>query len=382
MKIMGKSRISNNIMKGLAITSKGIEDVCEAEINELINAITAAKETAIEFDFDKFSDLCVLCYKAQSINKILFFLSQFKFHDLEDIRAAVNKLDFSKWVKDKTFRVSSKIVDNDYSSEEINAETGAFIIDKYSPKVSLDNPDIIIFVYIVKDECYLGVDFAGFSLNKRTYKIFHHQSALRGTIAYALLKLADFKDNLLDCFMGSGTIPIEAALYSAGFSVNYYNKEKFAFLKLDLGIDYDLFFSEIDNKIKPDKINIFGYDSTWLHTNNAKKNAKVAGVNKYINFSKTEVEWLDTKFDKGKIDCIVTHPPQLSKNSNSKEIEKIYNEFFYQAEFVLSDKGVIVLISKKTSMLKKMAEKYRFKIKEEREVFSGKDVLKVLVFIK
>ena len=55
-----------------------------------------------------------------------------------------------------------------------------------------------------------------------------------------------------------------------------------------------------------------------------KKNAKIAGVDKHINFSRVELEWLDIKFKKESIDRIITNPP-ISKNAN---LDKVYNEFF------------------------------------------------------
>ena len=77
------------------------------------------------------------------------------------------------------------------------------------------------------------------------------------------------------------------------------------------------------------------------------------------------------KIKKGQIDKIITNPPALSKNKNPKDVEKLYNEFFYQAEFVLNKKGKIVLITNENSLelLKKAAEKNKFKTKEKREVY-------------
>ena len=74
----------------------------------------------------------------------------------------------------------------------------------------------------------------------------------------------------------------------------------------------------------------------------------------------------------------------LSKNKNEKDIEKLYNEFFYQAEFILNDKSKIVLITNVNSLglLKKAAEKNKFKITEKRNVMHGKEEKVVVVFGK
>jgi 23S rRNA G2445 N2-methylase RlmL len=380
--------MENNPIKGVAIVSKGIEQIAALEIKELIGVKTIVEESCVLFDCS-YEDLCLLCYKAQSVNKILLLFSSFK--EIDDIKKEVDKIDFSKWLdKDKTFRVSCKVIENKVSSQEINPEVGAFVIDaikrkkNYEQKVDLDNPDVIFFVYIFKDSCYLGIDFSGFSLHKRSYKIFNHPRSLRGTIAYSLVRMADVDKNqvLIDPFCGSGEIPIEAALFLSGFPVNYFSKEKFAFLKLDLGINYEDFFKKIDGKVKADKLNVTGYDDKWLYLNNAKKNSKIAGINKLISLSRLESEWIDTKFEKCSVDKIVTQPPQISSHVNPKDVEKRYDELFYHAEFVLRENGLVVVISRKTDELKKFAEKYKFKVKEEKEVYSGKGVLKVVVFGK
>ena len=112
------------------------------------------------------------------------------------------------------------------------------------------------------------------------------------------------------------------------------------------------------------------------YINYAKKNSKIAGIAKKINFSRMNLEWLDTKFDKGKIGRIVAKMP-----ASAEDIEKLYNEFFYQAEFILDDGGKIVVIGKK-DLTGKYSSKYKFKITEERSIFSGKEQYDVFVLMK
>lgn len=380
-------------MKAIAITSKGIEDITALEIKELIKAKTQNKESCVIFEPKKLEDLCILCYKAQSVEKVLFLFDCFNFKNnafFNNIEKHIKKIDFSKWLNKKTtFRVSSKKVDNDdLSSEEICSRTGELIINhikktkKYRQNVDLNNPDAIFFVYIFKNTCYLGIDFSGFELHKRQYRIFQHPNALRATIAYSLIRIAQIKEKetILDTFTGSGTIPIEAALHFSNFPVNYYSKDKFIFLK-SLKLNKN-FFENIDKKIKRSKVKIYGYDSIFGYITSSKKNAKIAGINKELKLSRCEISWLDTKFKKSSVDKIITYPPQQSKNIDVKITEKIYNEFFYQADFILKKAGKIVLITRSLELLQKYAEKFKFKLKEEREVYSGKQALKILVFVR
>lgn len=386
-------------MKALAITSKGIEEITSKEINEIIKAKSEIKNSCVVFEPKESIDLCTLCYKAQSITRALTLFDSFNFKSNDDffklMKNIIDKINLDDWLdKDKTFRVSCSKVDNDsISSEEINSEVGGFIIDKiqktknYEQKVNLDNPDVIFFVFISKNEAFFGIDFAGIDLSKRDYKVFSHPAALKGTVAHSLLRIADYnKDEiLLDPFTGSGTIPIEAALYSSNISVNHFRKDRFAFLRLKCfnDINFDDFFEKIDKEKKLEKKpKINAFDAQFRFVDATKKNAKIASVDKTINFSRMEIEWLDTKMDKNSIDKIVTNPPAISKYTNPKDIEKLYDEFFHQAEFILKNKGKIVMIAKSHEELKKAAEKYKFKVIEEKPIWLGKQESKVIVFVK
>jgi len=369
-------------MKGLAITNKGIEKEAALEIKELIKCKTSIKESVVLFEFSKYEDLFTLCYKGQSFAKVIFLFDFFEFNGKKSLIENINKIKISEWADKKgTFRVSCKRVgSHDFSSQEIEDEIGKLI----DLKCDLINPDVIFYVYIYNNMCYLGIDFSGFDLSKRDYRIFAMPSSLKATIAYALTRISGYKDGvLLDPFCGSGEIPIEAAMFKSNFPVNYYNKQKFAFLKLKKNkkFNFDKFFKAIDSKIKKDKTKINCFDYQQRNVKTAEKNSKIAGVHKLLNFSRQDTEFLELKFKKN-VDVIVTQPPAISKYSNKKDIEKIYNEFFYQAEYILKKNGKIVLISEHPEELKKYAEKYKFKIVDERSVFSGKKEFKVLVINK
>jgi hypothetical protein len=78
--------------------------------------------------------------------------------------------------------------------------------------------------------------------------------------------------------------------------------------------------------------------------------------------------------------------PSLSKTFDKKGAEKLYKEFFYQAEFILADKGKIAFIIENDEFFKeclgRIKEMQKFKITEEREVMQGKRMLKMIVMKK
>ncbi|MBL7050661.1 methyltransferase [Candidatus Woesearchaeota archaeon] len=374
-------------MKALAITNHGLEEVTKSEIKEILKLDSIIQDSVVVFNPKKPIELCKLIYKSQSINKAILLLSKFIINSIEELEKPISKLSLKNWFNDETtFAVKCKKINDEFSTKEIEETVGGYVFDNLKklgiqPKVNLTNPDLIFYVYIHDKNCYFGVDFSGFDLSKRDYKIFINPTGIKGTVAYSLLRFADYKkeQSLLDPFCKAATIPIEAALYSTNNSPNFFRKTDFAFLKLKQfnKQDFDSFFLKLD-KIKNTKSKIFAYDSLLKNISAAKKNAKIANINKKIKFSKTNIEDLDLKFDK-EIDLIASYPPQPTK-FNQKEIPQIYHEFFYQAKLILSKKGKIALISTNPSQLKAHAQKQNFKLIKEKQIMAGKQEMYCLLF--
>ena len=385
-------------MKAAVICPEGLEDVSALEIKELTGKKAETGKTVALFETDDYQDVCRVAYKAQCCKRVLLLLKILKINKQEDVEKDIKKLELEKWLDRKTkFRARCRIINNEkLLSSEIEGAIGEAIIEStkeknnYLQKVSLESPDIIFYAHICENSLYLGIDFTGFNASKRKYKIFSHAASLNGAIAYGLTRISGYngKGTFLDCFAGAGMIPIEAALFSLNMSQNYFNKNDFAFRKLKplKDIDFEEFFKKEDSRIrKKTDTRINALDASMWALKAASKNAKIADVNKQIDLSRVDIEWLDTKFKKGEIDFIVSKPIQISKRINKKDVEKLYREFFHQAEYVLAEKGRIVLaVSGKDSaeLLKKHAEENKFKLSKERTVWQGKEEMAVLTFLK
>lgn len=374
-------------MEAFAITNKGMEDVAKLEISELIKTTPIIEETVIKFPIKNYFDLGTVCYKSQSIDKASLLLCEFdvdKKLEKTISNFKINK-DFDEWCKKKIRVDCIRKGDQEFKSVELTAKISEKIINKYNIKTDFDSPDVIFFVYVYNDKGYFGVDFSEIELSKRQYKIFHHPESLKGTTGYYLVRKSDFsgKQVLIDPFIGSGIIVIEAALYAMGFPVQYYNKNKLAFTHYDFFKNTkNDFFEAHDKKIKEKETKIFGYDSQLRYLKAVQKNAKLAGIRKSINLSKIDVEWLDTKFEKNSVDIIITDPPRTGKNKDLKKLEKVYNEFFYQANFILKKTGQIIVLARDYVLLETSAKKHKFKISEKYLINQGQEQFNVVIFKK
>lgn len=216
-----------------------------------------------------------------------------------------------------------------------------------------------------------GVQLNPFDLAKREYAIFGNSGGISGSLAYLLLRASGYsgKELLFDPFTRTGAIAIEAALFSSGFPVNHYRRDSlasaFSRAQQFSGVDFSEFFSTAGKnsaaaakkRLKGAKPKILSSSPSMQNVRFAEKNAKIAGVNKLIRFSRLDIEWLDAKLDEHEIDVVVSYPPQFSSTSGNdqfaaaenKKLARLYKDFFYQADFFLSKKGEIVLLLKKGS---------------------------------
>ncbi len=372
-------------MKVLATTNKGLEGTALLEIKELLNVKASPLERGVVFAVKKFEELFLLSYKSQSLRKIILLLDSFGFKKLDDADKRISKIGLDEWVG-KDFAVRALIVGNQLDRSEVEAKIGGFVLKNVNAKVNLEDPATTFFVYILGNKLFFGIDFAVEDMGKRDYRIFSTREIIKSNVAYALVRKAGFKsETLLDVFCLSGTIAIEAALYASNISPSFFNKNKFFFLKLPKfkNFNFKKFFERIDKKnLAEIKGKIIATDALFHNINAAKKNAKIAGINKLISFSKLDVEWLDTKFDKESVDCIASYPPHPTR-INTKSIKRLYQEFFHNADFVLKHKGKIVLmVEKENSLIKDLANEHNFKIVLEESVWQGKKEFSILIFSK
>jgi len=84
------------------------------------------------------------------------------------------------------------------------------------PSVDRDDPDVRFFMRIAGEKGTLYLDLAGRPLAQRGYRTEAGEAPLRETLAAAILRMSGWqgKTDLLDPMCGSGTIPIEAALWA------------------------------------------------------------------------------------------------------------------------------------------------------------------------
>jgi 23S rRNA G2445 N2-methylase RlmL len=364
------------MLKAIAITYPFLSDYASQEIKEKINTKTKTLENAVIFDVKDKEQLAQLSYSLQSISHIGLLLLNSSFNKIEELKQKIKETKI-KTLDKKTF--CARCIENstEHDTKELEAQIGSHIfqnIKDINPEVDLENPELNFLFQVNKNNIILFQDFSGLDLSKRDYKVFINRLDVKGSLAYLLLRFANYNKNqsILDPFCKAGTIAIEAALYLTNTSPNFFRKDRFIFQK---------YFENTPLKDQRKEINkktIFAYDSLLKNITATRKNAKIADINKAIQFSRTILEDIDLKFEKT-LDLICSFPPQENK-FNTKKIVKTYNELFRQGHLTLKKTGKIALIMLNKEKIIKIADKNSFKIIKQQKTFAGQQPLHLLLF--
>ena len=348
-------------------TVPGLEDISAIEIKNLLENLEEITirphgilgRIMVKVNAPIFEAAQILNEKARSIEKVIVLLGICKADrtksGLKNIYEVIKNSKVSNLLTPyETFGVRpSREGRHEYTSLDIGRVGGDAIIDRVReifgerPAVNLKHPSIIVYCDVVGDICMVGIDTTGdMALHKRGYRVFDHPAALRPTIAYAMIKIADVKEKeiLLDPFCGGGSILIEAACVYK-------------------------------------KLRLFGIDVFAQNIKGAYLNAVCAGVSGKITFIVGDATKLDRIFNI-EVDKIICNPPygiRQLRGERRKEIPQLYDKFLSSASKILANNGVICIITPKRKTVELAVDKSKLQIYHERKVYHGG--LKAYIFV-
>lgn len=182
-------------------------------------------------------------------------------------------------------------------------------------------------VAINKDQVMLTLDTSGEGLFKRGYRKDKGGAPLKENMAAALVMLAHwFPDNpFVDPVCGSGTIPIEAALYghkiAPGINRSFICEQWVNLTPDGLSDEVrDAADAQADYDVKLD---IHGYDIDQNMVDIAQENCRAAGLTHDIQFKQLAVkDWRTDKVN----GVIVANPPYGERLSDHAAVHELYRQ--------------------------------------------------------
>ena len=314
----------------IAKTFAGLENVLAKELSDLGAKEIKTLRRGVQFTGDK-KLLYETNYLCRTALRIIKPIATFKALNEEQLYNEIGKTDWSEYMGlHNTFSIDGiTSYSNITHSKYLALKTKDAIVDQFRekfgkrPNVDTDNPDLSINVRIFKNECTVSLDSSGESLHKRGYRIATGPAPLNEVLAAGLIQLSGWKadTNLIDPMCGSGTIPIEAALFACNIPAGFF-REDYALKKWK---DFDAELWEkvknqaIENK-KEFKYEIWGSDWSGRILSTAKENVASAGLENEIILRTSFFDDVEPLKDGG---FIITNPP-YGERIKTHDIKNLY----------------------------------------------------------
>jgi putative N6-adenine-specific DNA methylase/tRNA (guanine6-N2)-methyltransferase len=211
-------------MRFLLTTDPGLEDVAAEEVAESLPGAPLdirpyAFPGHIRVEAPTVDDLLRLT----TIHHIVEIRGEAEARTLDDVKKRMAGIPFSELESAASFRVSSKLFgDRDFGKMDLQRAAGGVLHDRHGTPVSLENFELNICVDLYGEQLISGIQITRDSLGDRIKRAKPLRSAIKPTIAAAMIRLAGAhrgSGKLIDPMCGSGTIAIEAARINPALEV-------------------------------------------------------------------------------------------------------------------------------------------------------------------
>lgn len=312
-------------------TLLGMEAFAAKEIRRLGYETTAVEDGRITFSGD-LEAVCRTNIQLRTGERALIKIGEFQALSFEELFEKTYSLDWERWIgKNSAFPVKGHCLKSKLAStRDAQAIIKKAIAKRLSQKYGIewlpeDGNVYQIQFSIMKDKVTLMIDTSGEPLHKRGYRQKSNLAPLRETIAAAMVMMSywKFEYPLCDPFCGSGTIPIEAAMFKRNIAPGI--NRSFAaqnFVQFEPQL-WEKAREEAKSLERDIPLEIYAYDIDADTVSLAERNARIAGVEKYIKFKRTDAADFYTETPNGTIIC---NPPYGERLSDKKECEILYRK--------------------------------------------------------
>ncbi|GAV20384.1 putative N6-adenine-specific DNA methylase [Mariprofundus micogutta] len=196
--------------------------------------------------------------------------------------------------------------------------------------------------------CTISLDTSGERLDRRGYRKYSGLAPVRETIAAGILRWMDWQadEPLLAPMCGSGTFAIEAALMAEKRATNLKHDFPFAHWPSLKQKRWQRALQKAESMHSDGKPQIYATDLAAGILDQAKENAKLAGVSECIHFAKLDVREMTVPESASKAGLIVCNPPYGDRVKGDvrtlyKAIGQLFSERFggWRMAVIVPDQG-------------------------------------------
>lgn len=311
--------------------SSGMETVLKREIEKAGFGSRAAINGKVLLD-GTVEDILRLNMSLRTAERVFLVVAEGRVNSFDELYEIVYRVDWKRFidVKGKVV-VGGKCVKSQLSAVSACQKiVKKAIVDKLMKQYSVNSVSETGLRYdigfsIHNDELVLTLDTSGDALHKRGYRDLSVPAPLKETIAAGMIMLSDwsFKSPLVDLCCGSGTIPIEAALYAKNKAPNL--NRAFACEKwrgfVEQG-DRERLIEELKSKefVKTD-YDILGRDIDPNCVSISERHARRAGVGNIVKFECGDLTSYSRRDEGG---TIISNLPYGERLLTAKELTELH----------------------------------------------------------
>ncbi|MCR5013140.1 MAG: class I SAM-dependent RNA methyltransferase, partial [Bacteroidales bacterium] len=311
-------------------TVAGLEEVLAAEIRALGAKNVRVMHRAVICEGNK-EMMYKLNYRVRTGLKVLKPYKTFFAKNPEELYKRVQEIHWWELIRtDQTFCIDAVTSGRFFThSQYASLKAKDAIVDQFRevydmrPSINTLNPDLRINLHIREDKVQILFDSSNESLHHRGYRKQVDKAPMNEVLAAGLIQLSGWKAdcNFLDCMCGSGTLPIEAAMYAMKIPSGYYRKQ-WGFMKWD---DWDPELwqrvkEEADNEICEFDHEIWASDRSPKAVAIAEANIANARLQHDIHLMKKNMEDLTPPEEGG---IVIINPP-YGDRLDEDDIDQVY----------------------------------------------------------
>lgn len=308
----------------------GTESITAHQVRQLGYETCEVVDGNVSFEGDE-EAIALANINLRSGERVLIKMGSFKALSFTELFDNVKKLPWEDFIgKNDAFPVKGYSLKSKlFSVPDCQSIIKKAVVQRLGEKYNVSwfdetGPVYRIQFSIMKDIVTIFIDTTGAPLYKRGYRAEGVLAPLRETLAFSMIDISRWRGDrpFIDPFCGSGTIPVEAALYALNIAPGV--NRSFECEKWDMfknSIFNDARDEARDNEQRDNKVEIYGSDIDPDAVSLAISNARKAGVADRIRFFRADVKDVRAFSDRGIVMC---NPPYGERLMDKKSVERLY----------------------------------------------------------
>ena len=324
----------NNLYELVCPCHFGLEAVLKREIYDLGYDITRVDNGRVYFEGDD-EAVARANINLRTAERVMICVGEFEAVTFTELFDRIAELEWERFIpKDGKFWVTkaSSVNSKLFSTSDIQSIVKKAVVTRLAKKYGISyfeetGSEYPIKINILKDTVSVCIDTTGVALHKRGYRVASGDAPISETLAASIIKLTPWRGDriLIDPFVGSGTIIIEAAMMAAniapGMHRNFTSRTWSNLISQSIWNDV---LEEANDAIDTNvETHLQGYDIDAKVLKIARDNAARAGVSDLVHFQNRDVSELSHAKKYG---FIITNPPYGERLEEKEALPKLYGE--------------------------------------------------------